>query len=265
MPTSLLVDVQTVLITIAFIIPRSIVCLTILPAFSMRSLTGIARTAVAIAIALPAALPTYAFVQETPPTFFLGGLLAVKEAAIGLILGVTLSIPFWVAQSIGSILDVQRSPLQIQSNNASIDPDASALGGMLLQAVLLAMIQAGLIVALARILIESYGLWPAFSLAPPFELGHFDVLIKRFGDFFWHVVVYGGPVLIPLIMIDFCFAVIGVFASNLQVSFASSPIKSLAGLFILLIYWPIFSHYVAGDFSHLLDFTATYLQAGVAP
>jgi type III secretion protein T len=128
--------------------------------------------------------------------------------------------------------------------------------------VVLVMIQSGLFVALVRILLESYGVWPAFSLAPPFEVGHIDVVIKRFGEFFWHIIVYGGPVLIPLMLVDFSFALIGVFAPNLQVSFASSPIKSVLGLFILLVYWPTFSHYVAGDFAHMLDLAASLLHAG---
>lgn len=260
MPASLLVDIQTLLIAIALITPRALVCLIILPGFSLGTLTGIARNGVAMAIALPAILPTFYFVQQTPPDFFFAGLLIFKEAAIGGMLGLLLSMPIWVSQSIGSILDSQRSPIQIQANNSSLDKDASATGGLLLQAVVLVMIQAGLFVALARILIESYGVWPAFTLTPPFELAHMDVVIKRFGEFFWHIVVYGGPVLIPLIMIDFGFAILGVFASNLQVSFASSPIKSLTGLFILLVYWPTFSYYVAGDFAHMLDLAATLLQ-----
>lgn len=261
MSPSLLIDIQTLLVTIALITPRALVCLLILPGFGLRTLTGIARNAVAIAIALPAALPTYAFVQETPPDFFLAGLLCLKEAAIGLLLGVVMSIPLWAAESIGNIIDIQRSPIQVQSNNASIDRDASALGAMLMQAVVLVMIQAGLFVMLARILMESYGPWPAFNLMPPFEPGHLDVLLKRFAELFWHIIVYGGPVLIPLLLIDLAFALLGVFVSNLQVSSVSSAIKSVAGLFILLVYWPTFSHYVAGDFARVLDFSATLLQA----
>ena len=95
----------------------------------------------------------------------------------------------------------------------------------------------------------------------PFETGHAEVLIKRFGELFWHIVVYGGPVPIPLILIDFGFAILGVFASNLQVLFASSPIKCVVGLFILMIYWPTFSYYVTGDFARMLDLAANLLQA----
>jgi type III secretion protein T len=262
MPGSLLIDLQTLLTTMALITPRTLVCLIILPGFSFRTLTGIARTGAAFAVALPAALPTFTFLQQTPPDYFMAGVLIFKEVAIGLMLGVLMSIPAWVVQSVGSILDTQRSPIQIQSNNASMDQDASATGSLLVQALTIVMIQAGLFVALARILIESYGVWPAFSLMPPYEAGHFDVVVKRFGEFFWYIIVYGGPVLIPLIMVDFAFAMLGVFASNLQVSFASSPIKSLLGLFIILVYWATLSHYVAGDFARLLDLTASLIQAG---
>ena len=262
MNASLLVDMQSLLITLALITPRTLVCLMVLPGFGMRTMTGIMRNSVAIAIVLPAALPTFTFVQDTPPDYLMAGVLILKEAAIGMLLGVLMAIPIWVAQSIGSILDIQRSPIQIPANNSSQDRDASAIGALLLQAVVLVMIEAGLFVALTRILLESYGTWPAFNLTSPFEAGHFEIIIKRFGEFFWYIVVYGGPVLRPLMLVDLAFALIGVFAPNLQVSFASSPIKSVGGLFILLLYWPIFSYYVAGDFAHMLDLVASMLQIG---
>ncbi|MFC5474009.1 type III secretion system export apparatus subunit SctT [Paraherbaspirillum soli] len=262
MATTLFIDAQNLLVSMALITPRSYICLAILPCFGSRTLVGIIRNAVAIAIALPALLPTYTFVQEIQPGYLLAGALAFKEAAIGGMLGVLLAMPIWVAQAIGSILDAQRSPIQIQSNS---DPDASATGSLLMQAVVVVMIQAGLLVPLVRITIDSYGIWPAFSLMPPFETGHMEVVMQRFGEFFWHIVVYGGPVIIPLLLIDFGFAIIGVFASGLQVSFASSPIKSLTGLFILLAYFATLSHYVNNDFAHMLDLAAQLLQAGGRP
>ena len=261
MPHSLLLDLQNMMVAMALIMPRSFVILAILPGFGTRTLVGIARNAVSIAIALPAWLPTYYFVKEGHVDYLMAAALGFKEAAIGLVLGVMLATPIWIMQSLGSILDTQRAATQIMADSASLDADASAIGGMLLQAVMVAMIQAGLFVVLVRVMIESYGLWPAFSLAPPFELGHMEVVIKRFGEFFWHLAVYGGPVVIPLLLIDFTLAVIGIFASNLQVSAISSPIKSLTGLFILLVYWPTLAHYVSYDFTHLLDLVPSLLQA----
>jgi type III secretion protein T len=261
MPQSLLLDLQNMLVAMALIMPRSFVVLAILPGFGTRTLVGIARNSIAIAIALPAWLPTYYFVKQGHVDFLLAAALGWKEAGIGLVIGVLLALPVWIMQSIGSVLDVQRASTQIMADSASLDADASAIGAMLVQAVMLVMIQAGLFAVLVRVMIESYGLWPAFSLAPPFELGQMEVVIKRFGEFFWHLVVYGGPVVIPLLLIDFTLAVIGIFASTLQVSALSSPIKSLTGLFILLVYWPTLSHYVTWDFTHLLDLIPLLLQA----
>lgn len=261
MPQSLLVDIQNVLITLAITAPRAVVCLAILPYFSTKTLTGLMRNSVGFALALPAALPTYLFVEQSPPDYVLAGILGFKEALIGCVFGVVLSIPVWVAQSVGTILDVQRSPIQIQSNNASLDQDSSATGALLLQLVVVMMIQVGLVSAMAKIIVESYEIWMPFNLTPPFQVGHLDILLKQFAQMFWHIVVYGGPVLIPVLLVDFAFAIVGVFAPNLQVSFASSPIKSLTGLFVLLVYWPFFSHYVAGDFSHTLDFVRSYIEA----
>jgi type III secretion protein T len=260
MNSSLLLDIQCGAIAMALIAPRAIVCLLILPGFGVNVLQGAARYLAAAAMVLPAAVPTFYYVQETPPDFLIAGCLVFKEGMVGLLLGVMLSVPFWVVQSVASILDSQRAAVQVQANNASVDRDASALGGLLVQAVVVVMIQAGLFVTLARILIDSYGLWPAFQFTPPFEPGHVDVLIKRFGEFFWHIIVYGAPVIIPLLFVEFSFAMIGVFASNLQVTSASAPIKSLLGMFMMLAFWPTFSHYVAGDFSRLLDIVAELLQ-----
>lgn len=265
MQSALLLDIQSGALSMALVAPRVIVCLVILPGFGLSVLQGPARYMAAMAIALPAALPTFYFVQATPPDFLHAGMLVFKEAAIGLLLGVLLTVPFWAVQSVASILDSQRAAVQIQANNSAVDRDASALGGMLIQAIVILMIQAGLFVALARILIESYGTWPAHQFTPPYEPGQEMVLVKRFGELFWHIIVYGGPVIIPLLFIEFAFAMVGVFASNLQVSSASAPIKSLVGMFVVLAFWPTLSHYVSGDFARLLDVMAELLQLGSRP
>lgn len=261
MQDSLMIDMHNLLLAMALATPRAAVCLFILPGFGANTLTGLGRSAIAFALALPAVIPTYFFVRDMQPDMIVSAMLALKEAAIGMMMGMVLSIPIWVAQSVGSILDTIRSPIQLMGTNLSQDRDASALGAILLQAMVLVMIQAGLFSAMTRILIESYSFWPASSVTPPFEPGQLGMLIKRFSNFLWYIVVYGAPVIIPLLLIDFSFAIIGVFASNLQVSFISSPLKMITGILILLLYWPTFSHYVLGDFAHVLDFLPGMMDA----
>ncbi|MES2743029.1 MAG: type III secretion system export apparatus subunit SctT [Pseudomonadota bacterium] len=262
MASSALLDIQLFLMALALTGPRAVVMLSLVPGFGGNTLARSTRAAVAFAITLPAVLPTYNFLRDAEAGYLLLMMLGFKEAMVGLMLGVMLAIPMWVAQSVGSILDTQRSPIQISNGNASVDRDASAVGALLVQALVIVMIQAGLFVGVVRILIESYGLWPAYSMAPPFEGVNMEVVMARFGEFLWHVVVYGAPVIIPLMLIDFGMAIIGVFAPNLQVSFMSSPIKSLVGLLVLMLYWPTFSHYVVGDFAHIIDLLPSLLRGG---
>ncbi|HEY8608150.1 MAG TPA: type III secretion system export apparatus subunit SctT [Noviherbaspirillum sp.] len=265
MPSSFHLDLQALVIALALIAPRVLVCLTILPGLGLSVLTGMAKRAAALAIALPAVVPTFYAVRMQPPDLVLGIALAGKEAMIGLLLGTLMSIPFWVLQSIGAVFDNQRAAIPTPASNSAVDRDANTVGAALIQAAVIVMVQAGLFVTLIRILIESYGAWPAHALAPPFEPGQFDVVLRRFGDLFVHIVVYGAPVILPLLLIEFGFALIGVFAQNLQVTFASAPVKTLVGLFILLVYWPTLFHHIAGDFTRLLELAPSLMQAAPRP
>lgn len=258
----MLIDLHHLLLAVALTLPRTAVVLAILPGFGAGTLGVMLRAAVAFGLSLPAMLPTFYFVREHHAGVMLLTLLGVKEALVGLVLGLLLAAPMWALQSVGSIVDMQRSPIQIQNGNASIDRDASALGGLILQAMVVVMIHAGLLAALARVVLGSYAAWPVGSLGPPFGSVPQAVLIARFSELLWHIVVYGAPIILPLLLIDLGMAVIGAFAPNLQVSFAASPIKSLAGMFVLLVYWSTLSHYASGDFARALDLIPMLLEGG---
>jgi len=258
----MLIDLHHLLLAVALTLPRTAVVLAILPGFGAGTLGVMLRAAVAFGMSLPAMLPTYHFVQEHHAGVMLLTALGIKEALIGLVLGILLSAPMWALQSVGSIVDMQRSPIQIQNGNASIDRDASALGGLILQAMVVMMIHAGLLAALARVLLESYAAWPVGSLGPPFGSVPQAVLVARFAELMWQIVVYGAPIILPLLLIDLGMAIVGAFAPGLQVSFAASPIKSLVGMFVLLVYWATLAHYAGGDFARALDLIPSLLAGG---
>jgi type III secretion protein T len=256
----LLVEIKTFLLALTLIVPRGFVCLAILPGFGTRTLVGVPRNAVSMAIALPAVLPTYFALKETPPDLLLAMILAFKEGILGVILGTLMAIPIWVIQSVGSIIDLQRTPIQTQNLNPSQDQDASALGSLILQAAVIVMIEAGLYLAMTRTLLDSYAAWPVVNLTPPLDQAQLAVVLKRAGDFLSYVVLYTAPVIIPLLLIEAAFAMLAVFAPSVQVSQYASPIKCLVALIVLLMYWNILSHYVSGDFSHQLDLIRSLYQ-----
>jgi type III secretion protein T len=249
----MIIELQTLLMALALVVPRAYVCFSILPGFGTRTLVGVARNAVSMAIALPAVVPTYLAIKDVPPDISMLLTLGFKEALIGVVMGTMLAIPIWVAQSMGSVIDLQRTPIQTQNLNVSQDQDASALGAFILQATVIVMIEAGLFMAMSKLLLDSYGVWPVMNLTPPFEYAQALEIIKRFGQLMTYMVIYAAPVIIPLMLVELAFAVLGVFAPNLQVSSLASPIKSLLGLFVILVYWSTFSHHIAGDFARQLD------------
>jgi type III secretion protein T len=260
--TALTIDVQLALIALALVTPRAYVCLVILPGFGTRTLVGIARNAVGMAIALPAALPTYLALQsDVRGSLLLFAAISLKEALVGAFIGVLLAIPIWVLQSVGSIFDMQRTPVQVQNVSPSIDQDASATGSVLLQAGVLVMIEAGLFLGLTRVMQESYGLWPVLSPLPAFLDVPMAEFLQRVGAFMGSVVVYTAPLLLPFLLVELAFAVVGTFAQGMQVSTLASPVKCVLGMAVLVMYWPTLAHFVAGDFSRQLDLVAAMLGA----
>ncbi len=252
----MIVELKTALLALALVLPRAFVCFAILPGFGTRTLTGIMKTAVALGIALPAAVPTYYAITAAPPIAALAGMWALKEALIGAVIGTLLAIPIWVIQSVGSIYDLQRTPIQVQNSNSSQDQDASATGSVLLQAGVLVMIEAGLFLNLIRVLLDSYAAWPVTSLTPRLLEVPPHELIERIGLFATHIVLYTAPLLVPLLMVELMFAMLGQAAPQLQVSALASPVKCLVGMIVLVLYWASLSHHIAGDFARQLDLIA---------
>jgi type III secretion protein T len=255
-----LFDFKVALMALALITPRTFVCLAILPGFGTRTLVGMARNAMVIAIALPAVVPTYVAIVEAPPDLVAIVIITLKEGMVGVILGTMLAFPIWIIQSAGTIIDIQRTPIQNHNQNVSQDQDASTLGAFILQAAVIVMIEAGLYLALTKTLLDSYSYWPVVQLTSPIGSAQFDVILQRAGSFLGFVVIYTAPVIIPLLLVELAFAVMGIFAPTMQVSYAASPIKSLTALFVLLVYWSTLSHYISGDFSHQLDLIRALYQ-----
>ncbi len=252
----MIVDINIALMALALITPRAFVCLAILPGFGTRSLTGFARSAVCIGLALPAVVPTFFALKQASLDPALLAVLAFKEAAIGAALGVMLALPIWAVQSVGALFDNQRTTVQVQNSNASLDQDASATGGLLINALIMVMVEAGLYLNFCRVLLDSYAGWPASTLVSPMLDLPTAELMLRFGQFMSHIVIYSVPVLLPLLLVDAAFGVFSVAAPNLQLTTAANPIKCLVGLVVLLLYWPTLAYHAGNDFARQLDLIA---------
>ncbi|WP_137938843.1 type III secretion system export apparatus subunit SctT [Chitinivorax sp. B] len=224
------------LMALTLALPRWLGCMMILPAMIPTVLRGTLRNVIALALALPTAGGLYVNWPANPPQGWVFCLLATKEVALGAMLGILLAMPFWLFQSIGVYIDNQRGANAMQISNPSVGADASALGGLLNQALVVLAMDTGAFLAMLAFIDQSYLAWPAWQGLPAFSDRHIDIWVEAFNDMLVATLLYVAPPMILMMLIDLGFALLGLVAPQLQIYFAAMPIKSLAALLVLAVY-----------------------------
>ena len=237
------------LVSLAVPAARMLGMFTVLPIFSRLGLTGLLRGGVALALALPLAPGLQA---ATDPMLRGGGtltLLLVKEAAIGLVIGLVAGVPFWAAQTAGELLDQQRG-----SQSALVpDPsgeEAGVTGTLLLLTSATVFLGAGGLRLLQDGVFESYALWPVASLTPAFStdagLRALGVLDRLLGG----GLVLASPLLVAMLLAEVALGLVSRFAPQLNVFDLAMPVKGI----VHAVGLPIYALVLVG-----------YLKDGLAP
>ncbi len=209
----------------------------LVPAFAGHALSGLARTAVALAFALPVAPSVAAALARAPLPLAHWAGLATKEAALGIVLASLIAAPFWAIQAAGTYLDYQRG-----GNPQALDPaasvDASVLGAMLQQALVVYLIHTGGLHALFDVIGSSYALWPALDALPPLGLQAWEPIGALVVSTMRFALSLAFPYLLALGAIESCFAVLSRVNSKFPAYVAALPFKSVMLLLIIAISMP---------------------------
>ena len=240
--------------SLAIAMARLYPCFYLIPAFCFQHVRGMPRHAIVFALAL---MPTPGIYQALSGLDYsllaLSGLM-LKEAVLGFLLGMLLSMPFWLFESVGALLDNQRGALIGGQLNPSLGPDTTPIGHMFKQlSIYLLMVTLGL-GSLTQVIWDSYLIWPAALWFPAPAADGFAVFLTLLGDTFTHMVLYAAPFIALLLIVEFTVALLSLYSPQLQVFVLSMPAKSLAGLFFLLLYLPQLQDLIVGRMSMLGDF-----------
>ena len=239
----------SLLIAMARIYP----CAFLVPAFCFQHVRGMPRHAIVMVMALIPAPGIHGALQGKEYSALMLSGLALKEAALGVLLGVLLSMPFWLFESVGALLDNQRGALTGGQLNPSLGPDATPIGHMFKQlAIFLLMVTLGLGV-LTQVIWDSYLIWPPTAWLPFPAVNGFSVFIELLGDTFTHMMLYAAPFIAVLLLLEFGVALLSLYSPQLQVSSLAVPVKCLAGLAFLLLYLPLLQDLIVGRMSLLGD------------
>jgi type III secretion protein T len=91
-------------------------CAMLVAAFCFQHIRGMPRHTIVMVMALLPAPGIHAALAGHDYSALMLGALALKELALGLLLGVLLSMPFWMFESVGALLDNQRRPWPVASS-----------------------------------------------------------------------------------------------------------------------------------------------------
>lgn len=254
-------------LTISLCLPRIMVVLSLIPVFTSRTLPPRCRDVLAVSLALIPAWALYPHVGAIDKSFPAIPLLVLKEAAIGLMLGILLALPFWLFEAVGNMIDNQRGATfgqQMDPMSGSEDLTVGRFTGMAFGVL---FVQVGALVSMVKILSESFAVFPVDMGLPRLEMPLLDWFIMLYQQHLMLFVLLAAPVVLGMLLVEFALAIMSVYAPNLQVYNLASGMKTVVGLFLLAIYARFLYEFGVTELFQQLDlvnrFVATGLSRGV--
>jgi type III secretion protein T len=254
---------SSLLLAMLITAPRILVCIFTLPMFPQSMFPTLLRTGISMGLAAPAAYGVFLQLDGSVAPLPVVALV-IKEAVLGLLLGLALSAPFWVMDTVGSLTDNQRGANSAQQVTPFSQADASPVGVALQQALIATLAASGSFGLIYQLLLSSYEAWPALTLIPNLAPFGSDHAIASFAEFTQVAALYAAPMIIITLFVDFSFALIGIFAPELQSYFAAMPVKSLLGFLVLAVYLASLLDHGQSYFLRVIDEETRLLRSVVS-
>jgi type III secretion protein T len=216
---------------------RAMGVVLITPAFNRLGLTGIIRSCVAVAIAVPMFVPVFgAFTAlNAPGSFFLAGLM-IKELLIGVLIGLLFGIPFWAAEAAGEMVDLQRGSTMAQLVDPLSSAESSVMATLLTVMLITLFFMSGGFTLMVDGYYHSYQFWPVTAFTPLFASAALMAILSILDQVLRVGVIMVSPLIICLLVTDLMLAYLSRMAPNLHVFDLSLPVKNLFFTVLMVIY-----------------------------
>jgi type III secretion protein T len=230
---------KTLLTLIALCSLRIYVAMLVLPATNDQALQGVIRNGVALTIGIFTAWGQPAAMVEGAGTLQLLAMM-VKEGLLGLLLGYAVAVVFWVAESVGVLIDNQAGYNNVQQTNPLSGEQSTPVGNLLSQLAIASFYLLGGMVALVALVFESFHWWPLEALLPGWPQ-----LLERFAQaqvsaYSASVLKIAAPVVMVLVLIDLGIGLVARTADKLEPSNLAQPIKGAVALLMLVMFVAVF-------------------------
>jgi len=244
-------DLQRLVTTILIASPRLLIVLWMLPFLTESVMQGTLRNVFGVSLVVF----TYPGIYWQLPA---GGLeilpmlaIFMKEVFIGGLIGFVAAGAFWIASSIGFLIDLQRGAFVATLFTPVFRGQVSPLGSLLLQTLTVLFFISGGFLVLLNGIYSSYTFWPILDFFPNINSKLLIYIVEQFQLIAYLSIFLAMPVLIVMFLIDFIMGLINRFVPQLQVFFLSLPIKGMLAIFILIIYMGVFGNYFEEYFKQM--------------
>ncbi len=191
-----------------------------------------------VVILLPTLISTITQPLVLDATFIV---YCLKEIFIGTILAMLTTLPFYIAQSAGVLIDFVRGSSALQVNDPTTQTQASPLGLLYNYVFIVLFFEIGGPFIFFQTLLRSYQIIPVdawvssqfFSLTVPFWQGAMSLLTH----FLSVSIQLAAPSLVAILMAEAFLGVANRLAPQVQIAFLGMSIKSLLGLAMLWAGW----------------------------
>lgn len=233
-------------VTLIFLfMARFLPIIALSPFFGARVLPHPVKFAFALAIFV-IFLPQLLTVTTTPLTFSPYALILItKELFIGFIIGMIISMPFTIVQSVGMIIDHQRGGASLMVNDPVIQNQNSPLGTLFNSVLIFLFYYINGPFIFFNAIIESYQVIPPDKFLNPSFFAETTPFWTELVDLFNRVMVISiqlsSPALLAILMTDVFLGIANRLAPQVQITFLGMPLKSLFALAVLFVGWKLFA------------------------
>ncbi len=215
--------------------------IVILAPFLGSRLPGSVKMGLAIAInviLLPAMIMT-----SKEPLMLDGAFmyLALKELMVGLMIGFLATIPFYIAESSGILIDHMRGSASIMAMDPLMQTQVSPLGILLNQVLIIVFFEVGGPFLFLNAVMQSYAAIPAEGFFNPtfFNLDqpYWQMIITVMTRLLTSAIQLSAPALVGIMMADMFLGIANRLAPQVQIAFLGIPVKSILALGLLSAAW----------------------------
>lgn len=180
------------------------------------------------------------------------GLVGVvfKEAFIGMLIGFAASTVFWIAESVGLLIDDLAGYNNVQMTNPLSGQQSTPVSTVLLQLAIVSFYALGGMLMLLGALFESFRWWPLSQLQPDMGAVSESFVIQQTDGMMAAVVKLSAPVMLVLVLVDLAIGFVARAADKLEPSNLSQPIRGVLALLLLALLTSVF----IAQFSESLGF-----------